>query len=201
MTSRVDALPATFMGATLKGGKLTDLQVYLRHVESKQKELLSDTNRDETKLAEATRIVTNLRTIVANKKKEAIADLMGAGDAVCSVAVPGPPTMDMPPLEDIEPRQAQQLKAANDMLLKAGMQNDVGTIRYLVEEIGLNPNYANRIGQTALHVASLWGSGKIKCHLFMHCPLGFRPFFPSCLTLTCAHSRSCRTVATLQCGC
>lgn len=43
------------------------------------------------------------------------------------------------------------------MLLSMAQKNEPETIRSLINEKGVPPTHANGIGQTALHVACLWG--------------------------------------------
>ncbi|KAL4860020.1 putative 4-hydroxy-4-methyl-2-oxoglutarate aldolase [Chlorella vulgaris] len=44
-----------------------------------------------------------------------------------------------------------------DSILQAAKNNDVSALRKLID-MGVRVNYCNQIGQTALHVAALWGS-------------------------------------------
>lgn len=44
-----------------------------------------------------------------------------------------------------------------ESILRAAQQNDPGLIRDMVSLLGVPPSYPNVIGQTALHVAVLWG--------------------------------------------
>lgn len=46
-----------------------------------------------------------------------------------------------------------------DAILSASQKNLPDTIRLLINEQGIDPNHSNRVGQSALHVASLWGNG------------------------------------------
>jgi len=45
-----------------------------------------------------------------------------------------------------------------DRILSAAQKNDAELIRFLVSDQGVDPNHANYVGQSALHVASLWGN-------------------------------------------
>jgi hypothetical protein len=45
-----------------------------------------------------------------------------------------------------------------DLLLSASQKNDAKRIEAMVQE-GVNPSHSNAVGQSALHVASLWGNG------------------------------------------
>ena len=47
-----------------------------------------------------------------------------------------------------------------DRLLSACQKNDVDLVRRLIEEAGVDSSHSNRAGQSALHIASLWGHGK-----------------------------------------
>ncbi|KAL7579663.1 hypothetical protein ACA910_021813 [Epithemia clementina (nom. ined.)] len=44
-----------------------------------------------------------------------------------------------------------------DVLLSAAQKNDATRIRALVNDHGISPSHANGVGQSALHVAALWG--------------------------------------------
>jgi ankyrin repeat protein len=46
-----------------------------------------------------------------------------------------------------------------DGILSAAQKNDSDRIRDMARD-GVDPNYANAVGQTALHIASLWGNGR-----------------------------------------
>lgn len=45
-----------------------------------------------------------------------------------------------------------------DQLLAASQRNLPDTIRNLVSE-GVDPSHANRVGQSAVHIAAIWGHG------------------------------------------
>lgn len=45
-----------------------------------------------------------------------------------------------------------------DQLLAASQRNLPDTIRTLISE-GVDPNHANRVGQSAVHIAAIWGHG------------------------------------------
>ena len=47
-----------------------------------------------------------------------------------------------------------------DLLLGAAMRNDVEDIKFLIQEMRVSPSHSNKVGQSALHVACLWGNGK-----------------------------------------
>jgi ankyrin repeat protein len=47
-----------------------------------------------------------------------------------------------------------------DRLLSACQKNDVDLVRRLVSEDGVSPSHCNRAGQSALHIAALWGHCK-----------------------------------------
>lgn len=47
-----------------------------------------------------------------------------------------------------------------DLLLSAAQKNCPDKIRALVAD-GVDPSHSNAVGQSALHVAALWGHGKI----------------------------------------
>ena len=47
-----------------------------------------------------------------------------------------------------------------DQLLVASQKNLPDVIWQLVNEGGVSPSHANAVGQSALHVASLWGHGE-----------------------------------------
>ena len=45
-----------------------------------------------------------------------------------------------------------------DLLLSAAMKNNGAEIHRLIQEDGVNPSHANRVAQSALHIATLWGN-------------------------------------------
>jgi len=45
-----------------------------------------------------------------------------------------------------------------DRILSFSQKNDVRGIQRLIEEDSVSPNHSNVVGQTALHIASLWGN-------------------------------------------
>jgi ankyrin repeat protein len=45
-----------------------------------------------------------------------------------------------------------------DQLLAASQKNLPDTIRSLISD-GVDPNHANRVGQSALHIAAIWAHG------------------------------------------
>jgi hypothetical protein len=47
-----------------------------------------------------------------------------------------------------------------DMLLRAAQKNNAVEIHRLITEEGVSPNHANRVAQSALHIAALWGHGR-----------------------------------------
>jgi ankyrin repeat protein len=47
-----------------------------------------------------------------------------------------------------------------DLLLSACQKNQPERVRQLIQEERVDPSHANRVGQTALHIAALWGHGK-----------------------------------------
>jgi ankyrin repeat protein len=46
-----------------------------------------------------------------------------------------------------------------DILLSAAQKNWPDRIREMIVSDGVNPSHSNAVGQTALHIASLWGNG------------------------------------------
>lgn len=46
-----------------------------------------------------------------------------------------------------------------DMLLSAAQKNRPELIREMIEIGGVSPSHANAVGQSALHIAALWGHG------------------------------------------
>jgi ankyrin repeat protein len=46
-----------------------------------------------------------------------------------------------------------------DVLLSASQKNRPDLIRAYVTERGIDPSHANAVGQSALHIAALWGHG------------------------------------------
>jgi Ankyrin repeats (many copies) len=55
-----------------------------------------------------------------------------------------------------------------DRLLSASQKNDVDLVRRVIEEEGVSPSHSNRAGQSALHVAALWGHGKCVLLLLLY---------------------------------
>jgi ankyrin repeat protein len=47
-----------------------------------------------------------------------------------------------------------------DRLFSACQMNDPNLVRQLVVDEGVSPSHSNRVGQSALHIAALWGHGK-----------------------------------------
>ena len=54
-----------------------------------------------------------------------------------------------------------------DLLLSAAAKNDLPRIRDMIEKEGVPVSHGNGIGQTALHVAVLWGHVDIVRYLIM----------------------------------
>jgi ankyrin repeat protein len=52
-----------------------------------------------------------------------------------------------------------------DRLLSACQKNDATSVRQLIEQEGVPASHANRVGQSALHIAALWGHGTLQCSL------------------------------------
>ena len=48
-----------------------------------------------------------------------------------------------------------------DALLGAAVNNDALAIRLIIETMGVSSSHSNPANQSALHLASLWGNGKI----------------------------------------
>ena len=183
MTSPDDALPASFMGATLQGGQLNDLKAYLQAIESKQKELLLKEQEGDDdlgiKLKECNRLIIGIQKMMEDKQKfeqlDWVSKLIDPNKERC-VEIAGdergttrrrrqrrdPSAVassddDMPPLEDYD-REERITTQRNERILSAAMRNDVREIRYLVEIMDANPRYANQVKQTPLHIAAIWGS-------------------------------------------
>ena len=47
-----------------------------------------------------------------------------------------------------------------DVLLSAAQKNWSDRIREMIVRDGVNPSHSNAVGQTALHIAALWGNSK-----------------------------------------
>jgi ankyrin repeat protein len=47
-----------------------------------------------------------------------------------------------------------------DRLLSACQNNDLNLVRKLVVDEGVSPSHSNRVGQSALHIATFGGHGK-----------------------------------------
>ena len=48
-----------------------------------------------------------------------------------------------------------------DLLLSAAQKNRPELIADLVQGRGVDPSHANAVGQSALHIAALWGHGRL----------------------------------------
>ena len=46
-----------------------------------------------------------------------------------------------------------------DMLLSAAQKNLPDRIKTMVLKDGVDPSHSNAVGQSALHIAALWGNG------------------------------------------
>jgi hypothetical protein len=46
-----------------------------------------------------------------------------------------------------------------DLLLSAAQKNQSDRIRDMIVKEKVNPSHANAVGQSALHIAALWGHG------------------------------------------
>jgi hypothetical protein len=46
-----------------------------------------------------------------------------------------------------------------DLLLSAAQKNQADRIRDMIVQEKVNPSHANAVGQSALHIAALWGHG------------------------------------------
>ena len=64
-------------------------------------------------------------------------------------------------------RALQQDDKQSVRLLSAAQQNDAEQVRALVES-GISATFANTVGQTALHIAALWGSAEACAALLRH---------------------------------
>lgn len=53
----------------------------------------------------------------------------------------------------------EEEESPGDVFLGAAVDNDVMTIRRLIEKMGVSPSHANPAKQSALHLAALWGNG------------------------------------------
>ena len=54
-----------------------------------------------------------------------------------------------------------------DLVLRASKDNDVETMKALLEH-GLDPSATNKIGQTGLHVAAIWGNVEVALVLLQY---------------------------------
>jgi ankyrin repeat protein len=68
-----------------------------------------------------------------------------------------------------------------DRLLSACQKNDATLVRKLMEQEGVPASHANRVGQSALHIATLWGHGT--CLYGLVSVLGMIEQLHVCLTL------------------
>jgi hypothetical protein len=53
-----------------------------------------------------------------------------------------------------------------DLLLSAAQKNQSDRIRNMINKEGVDASHANAVGQSALHIAALWGHGtlcKVQC--------------------------------------
>eukprot|EP00548_Thalassiothrix_antarctica_P015024 CAMPEP_0194175826 /NCGR_PEP_ID=MMETSP0154-20130528/9829_1 /TAXON_ID=1049557 /ORGANISM="Thalassiothrix antarctica, Strain L6-D1" /LENGTH=614 /DNA_ID=CAMNT_0038889795 /DNA_START=91 /DNA_END=1935 /DNA_ORIENTATION=+ len=188
MSSPEDALPANFMGATLKGGQLKDLRAYLRAVEPKQKELKEsitnlqkdDSNDLEIKLKECEDLITGLKKIIRDKTKSELQNEFDPTKVRCGIAppesrqlvrnnpgetLPLPDDFDdnfdeiMPPPEGTyEDMEEKMIEQQTNMIMGASQRNDFNEIIHLVENWNANPSIGNKMKQTPLHIAALWGN-------------------------------------------
>jgi len=46
-----------------------------------------------------------------------------------------------------------------DGILSAAQKNNPEKIKRMVHEMNVDPNHSNVVGQSALHIAALWGNG------------------------------------------
>jgi ankyrin repeat protein len=47
-----------------------------------------------------------------------------------------------------------------DLLLSAAQKNEPDRIKRMIDDDGVDPCHSNAVGQSALHIAALWGNGK-----------------------------------------
>jgi hypothetical protein len=52
-----------------------------------------------------------------------------------------------------------------DCILGSAQKNKATEIQRLVQKCGVSPNHTNVAGQSALHIAALWGNGTSIYHL------------------------------------
>ena len=55
------------------------------------------------------------------------------------------------------------------MLLSAAQKNWAERIREMILTDGVNPSHSNAVGQTALHIAALWGNSTLCLKPIMIC--------------------------------
>ena len=70
-------------------------------------------------------------------------------------------------LQQQQRRVLQQDDKQSVRLLSAAQQNDAEQVRALVES-GISATFANTVGQTALHIAALWGNAEACAALLRH---------------------------------
>ena len=112
----------------------------------------------------------------SNRQAEALALILGKGPGACVVAKAAPKAFR-------QPRQPEFGKSATatasttknrtptkipdydppewDALLTAACKNDAKEIRFLVTKMGVPATHSNAVDQSALHIAALWGHGRI----------------------------------------
>jgi ankyrin repeat protein len=55
---------------------------------------------------------------------------------------------------------SMSLRPEWDVLLSAAHKNLPERIREMILKDGVDPSHSNAVGQTALHIAALWGNGR-----------------------------------------
>lgn len=67
-----------------------------------------------------------------------------------------------------------------DRILSACQKDDPNLVRHLIEQEGVDASHANRVGQSAMHIAALWGHGT--CYLLL--PVVYMVLFPFALMIS-----------------
>ena len=70
-----------------------------------------------------------------------------------------------------------------DLLLSAAQKNRADLIQEMITLGQVNPSHSNSVGQSALHIASLWGNGTYVFYVYMYFLFFFRFLFRSVLLL------------------
>ena len=68
--------------------------------------------------------------------------------------------MHAKPLMEQQQKQQQKRNPEWDRILSASQRNDAAEIRRLIKIENVSPDHSNAVGQTAVHIACIWGNGE-----------------------------------------